>query len=147
LTFALLQPGTTQSAFDVKAFDAAVSLAQSLTQWGFLIIAGSVVTLVGTAYYRPSHRIVRSSYLLFLLAWAFMGVSIFRGIQVQMGNVARLFESNPNLSDFRRTMTHDANSQICYMKASLWVFGFWLVCFSLWWVFHTQKPGKEDEKS
>jgi len=37
------QPVVTAQTFDLKAFDAAVTLAQSLTQWGFLIIAGSVV--------------------------------------------------------------------------------------------------------
>jgi len=66
-----------------------------------------------------------------------MGMSIFRGIQVQMANVARLFESSPNLTEVRRTMTHDANAQIQYMEWSLWIFGVWLLCFSVWWVFHT----------
>jgi hypothetical protein len=131
------QPVVTAQTFDLKAFDAAVTLAQSLTQWGFLIIAGSVVIVVGTSYYRPNERLVRRSYLLFLLAWLLMGMSIFRGIQVQMANVARLFESSPNLTEVRRTMTHDANAQIQYMEWSLWIFGVWLLCFSVWWVFHT----------
>jgi len=131
------QPVVTAQTFDLKAFDAAVTLAQSLTQWGFLIIAGSVVIVVGTSYYRPNERLVRRSYLLFLLPWLLMGMSIFRGIQVQMANVARLFESSPNLTEVRRTMTHDANAQIQYMEWSLWIFGVWLLCFSVWWVFHT----------
>jgi len=131
------QPVVTAQTFDLKAFDAAVTLAQSLTQWGFLIISGSVVIVVGTSYYRPNERLVRRSYLLFLLAWLLMGMSIFLGIQVQMANVARLFESSPNLTEVRRTMTHDANAQIQYMEWSLWIFGVWLLCFSVWWVFHT----------
>ena len=140
LTNILFQPSVTAQGFDAKAFDAAVTLAQSLTQWGFLIIAGSVVIIVGTSYYRPNSQLVRGTYLLFLAAWMLMGISIFRGIQVQMANVARLFESSPSLYEVRRTMTHDASSQILYMKASLWVFGAWLVCFSVWWVFHKQVP-------
>jgi hypothetical protein len=107
---------------------------------GFLIVAGSVVILVGTSYYRPRNKAVRMSYLLFLVAWISMGISIFKGIQVQMANVARLFHSNPNLLEIRRTMTHDANGQIAYMKCSLWVFGIWLFFFSLWWVFHKYEP-------
>ncbi|MGA9391171.1 MAG: hypothetical protein WBV69_12060 [Candidatus Sulfotelmatobacter sp.] len=136
----LSQPVVTAQAFDPKAFDAAVTLAQSLTQWGFLIIAGSVVIVVGTSYYRPNQPFVRGSYLLFLLAWLLMGMSIFRGIQVQMANVARLFESSTNLAEVRRTMTHDANAQIRYMEWSLWIFGIWLLFFSVWWVFHTPPP-------
>lgn len=142
LTNILFQPSVTAPSFDVRGFDAAVTLAQSLTQWGFLIIAGSVVIIVGTSYYRPNSKFVRATYLLFLAAWTLMGISIFRGIQVQMANVARLFESNPSLYEVRRTMTHDASSQVLYMKASLWVFGAWLVCFSLWWVFHKQAPSR-----
>jgi hypothetical protein len=140
LAVLLGQPAAAAPSFDLKAFDAAVGLAQSLTQWGFLTIAGSVVIVVGTSYYRPNQPIVRGSYLLFLLGWLTMGVSIFRGIQVQMANVARLFNSSPDLIAVRSTMTHDANSQIWYMKFSLWVFGIWLVGFSLWWVFHQQEP-------
>ena len=134
--------GPVSQGFDPKAFDAAVTLAQTLTQWGFLIIAGSVVIIVGTSYYRPEHRWVRASYLLFLVAWATMGLSIFKGIEVQMANVARLFQPNPNLATIRQTMTHDANWQIIYMKFSLWVFGAWLLCFSLWWVFHKPEAVK-----
>jgi hypothetical protein len=125
-------------SFDPKSFDAAVSLAQSLTQWGFLIIAGSVLTLVGTSYYRPGHTVIRWSYLLFLVAWFSMGWSIFEGIRVQMANVARLFQSNPDLLEFRRVMTHDANGQITYMEISLCLFGMWLLFFSLWWIFHNE---------
>jgi hypothetical protein len=129
-------------SFDARAFDAAVALAQSLTQWGFLIIAGSVVMLVGTSYYRPAHSYVRKSYLLFLLSWILMGISIFKGIQVQMANVARLFRSNPDLFEIRRVMTHDANCQICCMELSLGVFGIWLLSFSIWWIFHKEPPAQ-----
>lgn len=138
---AFLQPAATALNFDTRAFDAAVALAQSLTQWGFLIIAGSVVILVGTSYYRPSQPVVRRSYLLFLVAWLAMGISIFRGIQVQMANVARLFEFSPDLMRIRETMRHDASSQIWYMEASLYVFGAWLLIFSIWWVLHA--PDKD----
>lgn len=137
-----IQIGGVPQGFDLKAFDAAVTLAQSLTQWGFLIIASSVVIIVGTSYYRPEHRWVRVSYLLFLAAWIAMGLSIFKGIQVQMANVARLFQSSPNLADFRQTMTHDASLQIASMQASLGIFGVWLLCFSLWWVFHKHEPAQ-----
>jgi len=147
IPFAMHGQPVAAPSFDLKAFDAAVGLAQSLTQWGFLTIAGSVVIVVGTSYYRPNHAIVRRSYLLFLLGWLAMGISIFRGIQVQMANVARLFESNPDLLTVRSTMTHDANSQIWYMELSLWVFGIWLLCFSLWWIFHKEQPGAPQKES
>jgi hypothetical protein len=61
-----------------KFFEAAQALAQSLSQWDLLIIAGSMVVIVSTSYYRPARRKIRAAYLLFLPA-----ASIDEAIQVQ----------------------------------------------------------------
>jgi hypothetical protein len=40
-------------ADEAKFFEAAQTLAQGLSQWSLLIVAGSLVIIVSTSYYRP----------------------------------------------------------------------------------------------
>src|SRR5579863_3625513 len=75
---------------DSKFFEAARALAQGLSQWDLLIIAGSMVIIVSTSYYRPRTRTMRLAYFLFLPSWALLATSIYRGIEVQGSYVAYL---------------------------------------------------------
>ena len=43
-------------------FAAAQTLAQGLSQWSLLIVAGSLVIIVSPSYYRSSHPRVRATY-------------------------------------------------------------------------------------
>jgi hypothetical protein len=46
---------------DSKFFEAAQSLAQSLSQWDLLILGGSLVVIVSTSYYRPQSIKIRAA--------------------------------------------------------------------------------------
>src|SRR5262249_37587844 len=75
---------------DSKFFEAAQTLAQSLSACDLLIIGGSLVMIVSTSYYRPRSRKMRFAYFLFLPAWCFLAFSVYQGIQVQRSYVAYL---------------------------------------------------------
>src|SRR5258708_35408735 len=65
------------AASDVKLFEAATSLANTLTSWAFLMIGGSILAIIGTSYYRPAALWVRCSYLAFVPAWFFLSWSVY----------------------------------------------------------------------
>jgi len=56
-----------------RALEAAVSFAQSLAQWEFIIIGGSLLVVLGSSHLRPNNKKVRAFYLLFLPAWGGLG--------------------------------------------------------------------------
>ncbi len=118
-----------------KAFEAAVSLAQSLTQWAFLIMGGSVVILVGTSYYRPIDQLVRLSYLSFIPGWICLGLSIYNGTKVQRAYLGYLFLPNLDLARLRLMINRDAYRQIQYMEWGTGIFGIWLLVYLIWWIF------------
>jgi len=120
---------------DPKSLEAAVALSQTLTQWAFLIMGGSVVILVGTSYYRPTGRFARGSYLLFVPGWIFLASSVYRGIMVQRANLGFLFFPGPDVAGFRKTINRDAYGQIASMEWGLAIFGLWLFIYLCWWVF------------
>lgn len=128
-----------------KFFEAAQTLAQSLSQWGLLIIAGSLVVIVSTAYYRPASRKVRAAYLLFLPAWSFLARSIYEGIQVQGSYVAYLVAARRNdTKEFDRiaqTMNDATAVQIRTLEYALLCLAGWLAVYIVWWVFSESHRG------
>ena len=119
-----------------KAFEIAVSFAQTLTQWSFLVIAGSILTLVGTSYRRPLGLRVRLGYLLFLPGWYFLFRSILDGISVQGIYLAYLL-TRPDatkLKEFFAEINTHVFRQVQHLKCGLAFFALWLFLFLIWWI-------------
>lgn len=127
-----------------KFFEAVQSLAQSLSQWDLLIIAGSMVIIVSTGYYRPRDRKMRLTYLIFLPSWILLALSIHRGIQVQGSYVAYLMASLRKdtdplkagiISSIVSKVNSDTTFQIRYLELALLCLAVWLVVYICWWAF------------
>ena len=127
---------------DAKFFEAAQSLAQGLSQWDLLIVAGSMVVIVSTTYYRPATRKMRLAYLVFLPAWAGLALSIYQGIRIQGSYVAYLVAArykNQKLIEAIAGKINDYTQlQIRYLEFALLCLALWLVAYILWWIFTEQ---------
>lgn len=123
-----------------KKFEAVVSMAQGLSQWALLIFAGSLVTLVGTSYYRPQKLVWRLVYLLFVPGWFWLGYSLLKGSQVQQDYLAFLVRGAST------TLGDDAYHQIFGLKWAVGFFALWLFLYLIWWVF-TKEIEHKLEKS
>lgn len=130
---------------EVKAFEGALSFAQSLTGWALLIVAGSIVTLVGTSYYRPQARWARFSYFLFIPGWSFLFVSMMRGVSVQRVYLAYLFTSptEERIKLLKDAVREDSLNQIRDIEIALCFFCAWLFLYVFWWTLNREPPLKE----
>lgn len=132
---------------DSKFFEAAQALAQSLSQWDLLIIAGSLVIIVSTSYYRPDSRKMRAAYLLFLPAWSLLAYSIYQGIKVQGSYVAYLVAlrktpiNHATLDKIAANMEDATRNQITGLEYALICLAAWLLVYIGWWVF-SEKAAK-----
>jgi ABC-type transport system involved in multi-copper enzyme maturation permease subunit len=130
---------------DSKFFEAAQALAQSLSQWDLLIIAGSLVVIVSTSYYRPDTRRMRAAYLLFLPAWCSLALSVYQGIQVQGSYVAYLVANrspqvnHTTINQIALSMEDATRRQIQGLEFALLCLALWLLIYISWWVF-AEKP-------
>lgn len=128
---------------DSKFFEAAQTLAQGLSQWDLLILAGSLVIVISTSYYRSNDRRMRAAYFLFIPTWFSLAMSVYQGISVQRSYVAYLVASRrspqPQLLELIAVnMTNATRSQILSLEIALVFAGVWLLAYILWWVFTTQ---------
>jgi len=123
---------------DVKLFEAATLLANTLISWAFVMIGGSILAILGTGYYRPAALWVRCSYLAFIPAWFFLSLSVYAGTRVQGVYLAALYSTHPNIAVLKSKVNDDAVSQIQWMEIGLACFGMWLALYLLWWIFHKE---------
>lgn len=131
----LLQQTTTD-----KALELAVSFSQSLSQWAYIVMGGSVAILLRDLKYRPKDNVVRHSFWLFVPGWANLGVSIYEGMRVQQRYVARWMNPNPQINDIVTKFNFHTAWQIRCMKLGLLFFAVWLVVFLVRWITHRHEP-------
>jgi hypothetical protein len=124
--------GTANSLETVAAF------CQSLAQWTFIIIGGSLVVLVGTSYYRPARVWVRLIYLLFIPSWVYLAQSIYFGLRTQEAYAAYLLVEKTTLQGSAAAMNGDAQKQISSMEIGLLLLTLWLVLYLFWWIFENR---------
>jgi hypothetical protein len=129
---------------DLKLFEAATGLANTLISWALVMIGGSILAIIGTSYYRPAALWVRCSYLAFVPAWFFLSLSIYTGTRVQGVYLAALYSKHPNIDTFKYAVNDDAMSQIRWMEFGLACFGVWLMLYLAWWIFHKERVSTDD---
>jgi hypothetical protein len=137
-----------------KFFEAVQSLAQGLSQWDLLIIAGSMVIIVSADYYRPAQRKMRLTYLIFLPSWILLALSIYQGTKLQGAYVAYLMaalrkDTDPQRAVIINSIVAKVNTevllQIRYLEVALLCLALWLVIYICWWVF-SDKVCAEDAR-
>lgn len=122
-----------------KALEVAVSFSQSLTQWAYIVIGGSVAFLLHDLKYRPKDRYVRHSFWIFVPGWIFLALSIYEGIRVQQRYVGRWMSQNPPINDIVTKFNRHTFWQILFMEIGLFCFGAWLIFFLARWIIYQDK--------
>ena len=126
-----------------KALEGALSFSQALTGWAILIIAGSVLILVGTDYHRPEEGWARKGYLAFVPAWIALALSMYSGIAVHRTYVSYLVSRSPDFWTSRNDMNDYAYKQLWLMEVALCFFGIWLGFYLVWWIWFAGAQNKK----
>ena len=136
----LLQAPLLQQSTTDKSLELAVSFSQSLSQWAYIVIGGSVAILLRDLKYRPKDIVLRRSFWLFIPGWASLVGSIYEGIRVQQRYVARWMNPNPQINDIVAKFNRHTNWQIHFMELGLFCFALWLVVFLSRWITYRREP-------
>jgi hypothetical protein len=142
LSFLFQTPLLQQSTTD-RALELAVSFSQSLTQWAYIVLGGSVAILFRDLKYRPKDNIIRHSFWLFVPGWVFLILSIYEGIRVQERYIARWMNPNPQINDIIAKFNLHTVWQIRLMELGLPFFAVWLTVFLARWILYRDKPSKD----
>jgi hypothetical protein len=124
---------------NARSLEAAVSFAQSLAQWEFVIIGGSLLLVLGSSHLRPQSKVVRACYLLFLPAWASLGSSIYFGTRAQQVYLAYLLVTSTTIEGASAKLGDDIQAQRVSMLIGLALLFLWLLIYIWWWIFSDDK--------
>lgn len=105
-----------------------------------------MAALIGSSYERPKTRRGRLIYLLFPLAWIFLGLSIYAGEQISRRFIAAQVKPDPeNVRNILMLMNDDFHFQLLMLQMGLGVLFVWLLCFLAWLIFWATKgSGKKN---
>ena len=124
-----------------KQLEMALAYGESLSRWALLIFGGTVAILIGTQHASPRTGWRRWSYLLFVLAWAGLGASLWYGAQVQSACVAFYCAAARDGQPTMDAIRNDGRAQLHCLESALAVLGLWLVIYLVWWIKWLPKEG------
>jgi hypothetical protein len=124
-----------------KALEAGGSYAQSLAQWEFIIIGGSLLLVVGTSHRRPASLKIRAVYLIFLPpAWASLAWSIYYGTRAQQVYLAYMLYPRTTLEFATQQLNRDIGSQLLWMLLGMSFLVCWVIIYLFWWTLSRDVP-------
>jgi hypothetical protein len=112
----------------------------TLTGWSLAILGATIAGIVAGHFLRPAAK-ARLLYLLFVPGWVLLGLSIWFGDKVtrRLG-AAGFTDDHDKLRDIAVLMNSEYAWQRKFFQLALFVFGCWLICLLLWWIFAYEEP-------
>ena len=107
--------------------------AQHVT-WTLMLLAGTLLTVVGTSHVSPETTKGRSFYLLLIPGWAVLVASMYFGDRVQRRAISALMVDDETLRDTHRSINADFNLQLNLMLIGGGFLALWLLFYVVWWI-------------
>jgi hypothetical protein len=106
----------------------------TLVTWALAVGGASVAAMISTSYERPKTWRGRLIYLLFPLAWLFLGISVYEGQQISKRYIAAQLVCEQDRLSILRAMSSDFSYQSLMLITGLAVLFAWLLWFVAWWI-------------
>lgn len=117
-----------------ESLRAIIESSNAMTSWALTLVGASVVAIVSTSNLRPTTKLARLPYFLFLAGWAFLGVSAYYGYRISGNYVAAQLVDPERIPEILGAMNTGFVAQQTWFMLGLLPFGIWLVVFLFWWV-------------
>jgi hypothetical protein len=126
----------------IKSIDAGSS---KISTWSLTVIAGSLLTVLNTDYSHPTIIEYKKAYLLFVIGWIFIGISLYYGNEISGSTImADLYRSKYKALEIIYTKCNNCyKNQLLFFNIGLLVFAVWLLAYLLWWVFNDDSKAVE----
>lgn len=124
----------------LETIDSVEQGSSRITSWSLSVIGGSMIVFMNEEYVQPKEDFFKYSYLLFLLGWILLAISISYSKLITGRKMAATLNVNDtrNLkSIFLKVNEHHASQLWCFNWA-LGIFGFWLILYFIWRIFGEQ---------
>jgi magnesium-transporting ATPase (P-type) len=119
-----------------------------LVNWALALFAGSAAAIVSTSFERPKKQLTRLFYLLFPVAWCFLGSSLWAAQDISRRYVAAQFShDSENLRNILSKINGDYLRQWQMLAIGLLFLCAWLLWFVVWWIWCAPDKIKKREST
>lgn len=111
-----------------------------VTAWSLSVIGGSLIVFMNGEYIQPKEDFFKYFYLLFVLGWLLLAISISYNKRITGRKMAAILNVNDTKSlkkIFLKVNSQYASQLRCFNWA-LGIFGFWLTLYFTWRIFGEQ---------
>lgn len=121
-------------------FEAIESIEQGssrVTTWSLSVLGGSLIVFMNGEYIQPKEYYFKYSYLLFIIGWLLLAISISYSKKItgrKMAATLNLYDTMSLKSILLKVNNHYASQLQCFNWA-LGIFGFWLILYFIWRIF------------
>ncbi|GAA0545456.1 hypothetical protein [Chitinophaga japonensis] len=104
-----------------------------ISGWSLLIIGGSLLALLDNNYLKTSGP-YRAIYLIYILGWVSLCLSVYWGQRVTRGYLASLFVKKVYLDGIVEQVNLRFRRQINWFICGVMVFAAWMLAYLLLWI-------------
>jgi hypothetical protein len=117
--------------------------SDKINTWSLSVFGGSLLAIFSTSYLQPESKYFKLVYLLLIVGWIFLVLSIKFGINISGRSMAAelVHDKEEKLKEIFFKSNTDFEKQLSYFKKALFVFALWLTTYLIWWIFiYANKP-------
>ena len=107
-----------------------------LVTWSLSIIGGTILMIVSSSYIQPKGKIVLI-YILFIVGWISLGLSIFFGEMLTRIYIAGSYANNNDKERIKKIgleVQKKFNLQVIFFLVGVITFGLWLISFLIYFI-------------
>ncbi len=111
--------------------------SNKISTWSLSTVGGSLLAILSDSYLHPTTTKLKMIYLLFIVGWIFIGISIFNGKEIVGRTIASELYKNDvqQLTTIFTKCNTSYSRQLRFFNLGLLIFGIWLLFYLFWWIF------------
>lgn len=104
--------------------------------WSLSVLGGTLLVILNRDYLVPQKDSLKLVYLLFIVGWYFLGISIYYGNNITGTAMSSELHRGreADLLDMFKLSNSNYQKQIRYFNLALAIFGVWLLLYIIWWI-------------
>ncbi|WP_436515413.1 hypothetical protein [Ekhidna sp. To15] len=111
-----------------------------ITTWSLSVIGGSLIVFMNGEYVQPKEEYFKYSYLLFVIGWILLAISISYSKRITGRKMAATLNVN-DIKDLKKILIKvniQYSNQILCFNWALVIYGLWLILYFVWRLFGEQ---------
>jgi len=118
--------------------------AKDYSVWALSILGATLLLILSTDYLRPDQKKFKLIYILFLPAWILLCFVLYEYTLLKNHLfILNTAKTNEEIIKACIYINNHYSSQSSYFLYSIFILGFWVFAYLIWWIFYNNQKNKK----